>query len=56
MAHGYGDFPFGFRFNDDLVMVDDYHNLFKRVMFDFNGFCHLAGDLEVIAVVTRNVG
>jgi hypothetical protein len=37
------DFPFGFRFNDDLVMVDDYHNLFKRVMFDFNGFLHLNG-------------
>jgi hypothetical protein len=24
-------------------MVDDYHNLFKRVMFDFNGFLHLNG-------------
>lgn len=37
------DFPFGVRFNGDLVMVDDYHNLFKKVMFDFNGFLHLNG-------------
>lgn len=37
------DFPFGIRSGEDLTMVDDYHNLFKRVMFDFNGFLHLNG-------------
>jgi hypothetical protein len=37
------DFPFGIRCGENLSMIDDYHNLFKKVMFDFDGFLHLNG-------------